>query len=451
MSTSLYSNIPYKIANIQLANQGREAISWLEREMPGLMAIRNKYKNKYPLKGMRISGSLHITTHTAVFIETLKILGADVRWCASNIYSTQDDAAAAMVERGIPIYAWKGQSLNDYWWSIFQVLHFDNHLGPTHVIDDKGDIAIMLHQGLQGEKDHHVLDKVTDTLSYNQLNLFLKRILAEDQNLWKNITKSIQAITEDTQTGSNRLHQIYQANILQVPFIDINTSLIKTQIDNFYSCKETIAEAIKKATRTMLIGKDVVVCGFGDIGRGCAESLKMNGARVSITETDPIRALTAAMEGYKVVQLEDVCNKADIFITATGQKHIIRFEHMQKMKDQSIICNMGHYELEIEYDRLRTDPDIKKINISPQLKRFYFPDGHSILLVAEAKLVNLACDTTQLAFIKSCSYSTQTLIQIQLNIQKPKIGIHSVPISIDQEVSKMHLEKLGSKLTTNNK
>ncbi len=451
MPTSLFSNIPYRVADIHSAKIGREEINWVEREMPGLMAIRQKYENKYPLKGMRISGSSHITTHTAVFIETLKLLGAEVRWSASNIYSTQDQAAAAIAAHNTPIFAGRGESLSDYWWSIFQTLHFSNHQGPTHIIDDKGDLSIMIHQGLMGENNYKVLDQESNVFSINELNLFLKRVLAEDQNCWKNLTKDLKVITEDTKTGINRMLQLLNENRLLYPIIDINSSIIKSKIDNFYSCKGTIAESIKKATRTMLIGKDVVICGFGDIGRGCAEALRNSGARVSITETDPIRAMGAAMEGYQVVKLNDVCETADIFITATGRKHILKFEHMQRMKDQAIICNMGHYELEIEYDVLNTHPEIKKIPISPQLKRYFFPDGNSILLIAEGKLVNLACDTTQMAFLKSCSYSTQTLIQIELNKIQPEIGIHKVPKDIDTEVSILHLPKIGAKLTFTNK
>lgn len=452
MSTSLFANMPYRVADINLAKKGREEISWVEKEMPGLLAIRTKYKNKKPLQGMRISGSLHITTQTAVFIETLHELGAEVRWCASTIYSTQDHAAAAVAAKGIPIFAWREESLTDYWWAIFQTLHFDNKKGPTHCIDDKGDMAVFIHQGLLGETNNQMLDQNTSSYSQNTMNLFLKRVLAEDQNCWKTLTKDLKLVSEESKSGINRLLAFKKQNALRFPIININSSVVKTQIDNYYSCKETIADSIKMATRTMLIGKSVVICGFGDIGRGCATALKNSGARVSITETDPIRALQAAMMGYEVVLLEDVCKSADLFITATGQKQIISLEHMQQMKDQAIVCNMGHYELEIDIDGLNQTSDIKKVAVGTQLTRYFFPDGHSILLVAEAKLINLSCDTSQLAFIKSCSYTLHILKLIKLQQQADlTIDIHHISREIDQEVSQLHLNSIGAQLTNKHK
>lgn len=447
MSTSLYSNLPYKVADISLAKKGREEIHWLEREMPGIMAIRKEYEDKKPLSGFRISGTLHITTHTAVFIETLKLLGADVRWCASNDYSTQDCIAAAIAEIGIPIFAWKGENNTDYWWSLFQTLHFDNNNGPTHIIDDKGDLALFIHKGLYGETDPTILDLKTDIPNKKEFNLFLKLILAEDQNYWKHLCKDIKCITEVSQTGTSEIYGLEKIKQLLYPTFNLNSSILKRKIDNFYSSKETVSEAIKSVARTMIVGKSVVICGFGEVGQGCAESLKLNGARVSITETDPLRAIQAAMQGYQVVRFEDVCKTADIFITATGKRNIINLEHMSQMKDQAIICSMGHNELEIELNRLNDNKDIKRIPISDDLIRYFFPEGNSILLVAEAKLVNLSFDTPQLAYIKSCSYSLLTLLHIDLP-EKLNPGIHSIPLGLDHRVAELHLEKIGANITT---
>ena len=447
MLTSLFADIPHKVADINLEKIGRDEIGWVEKEMPGLLKLREKYKNTRPLQGMRISGSLHITTHTAVFIETLYDLGAEVRWSASNIYSTEDSAAAAIAAKGIPIFAWKGESLTDYWWTIFQTLHFENSQGPTHIIDDKRDVALMIHKGLEGEINSKILDEEKDSLGETELNLFLKSVLANDQNFWTKHCKCLKTITEDSRTGTYRMVDLEKNNKLKFPIIDISSSTIKTKIDNYYSSKESLVETIKRAARTIIIGKSIVICGFGDIGRGCADAMRANGANVYITETDPIRALKAAMMGYKVVTLNEICKYADIFITATGQKHIIRFHHMEQMKDQAIICNMGHFELEIEYDRLIKDPEIKKIAISPQLNRYFLPNGHSILLIAESKLINLTYDTTQLAFIKSCSYTVQTLVQMSLLDKDLPVKIHRIDKSIDKKVAEMHLDKIKVNLT----
>lgn len=447
MSTSLYLNIPYKVKDINLYKEGKEEINWIKREMPGLTSILTEYKEKQPLKGMRISGSSDITIYTAVFIELLKELGAEIRWCSSNIYSTQNHAAAYIAHLGIPIFAWKDEDLSDYWWTIFETLHFGNNLGPTHIIDEKGDISLMLHRGILGEIDNSILDKDQNTECESELNLFLKRVLAEDQKCWHGLIDALKAITIDTRTARNQLMQFAEHTNNTYTIIDLNSSIIKTRIDNHYSCKETIAEAIKRTTRTMLIGKSVLICGFGEIGRGCAESLKLNGADVSISETDPVRALIAAMQGYKVVSLDEVCDKIDIFITATGHKEIINLEHMKRMKDQAIICNMGHYELEIDYKALNNCKEIKKIAVNSQLNRYFFPDGHSILLAAESKLVNLTYDTPQLAYIKSCSYSVLTIMQILLNQDNYEPGIHNVPHSVDVKVSELHLEKIGAQIT----
>lgn len=447
MSTSLYTNLPHKVADISLAKKGREEIYWLEREMPGIMAIRKNYEALKPLKGYRISGTLHITAHTAVFIETLKHLGADVRWCASNDYSTQDSIAAAIAEAGIPIFAWKGESNADYWWSIFQTLQFDNNCGPTHIIDDKGDLAIFIHTGILGESNPAMLDRKTEISSKKEFNLLLKLILAEDQNYWKHLSKDIRCITEVSQTGTSEIYNLEKENQLLYPAFNLNSSILKRKIDNFYSSKETVSEAIKSVARTMIVGKSVVICGFGEVGQGCAESLRLSGARVSITETDPLRAIQAAMQGYQVVRFEDICETADIFITATGKKDIICLEHMSQMKDQAIICSMGHNEQEIELNKLNTNKDIKRIPVSDDLIRYFFPKGNSILLVAESKLVNLSFDTPQLAYIKSCSYALLTLLHINMP-QKLEPGIHPIPLGLDHKVAELHLEKIGANITT---
>lgn len=448
MSTSLYLNLPYRIKDINLCKSGKEEIEWIQHEMSGLMALREKYKTQSPLKGMRISGSVDINIYTAVFIETLQLLGAEIRWCSSNIYSTQDHAASYLAELGIPIFAWKNESQTDYWWAIFETLHFGPNIGPTHIIDEKGDVSLMISKGLEGEGNSSILDIPQETESEKELNLFLKRVLAEDQSCWQRLTKDIKAVTIDTQTANDQLKLLFEEK--NYPIINLNSSIIKTKIDNYYSCKETIADAIKKTTRTILIGKSVLICGFGEIGRGCAKSLRINGASVMVAERDPLRAMQAAMQGYRVVVLEEVVHFVDIFITATGKKHVIKFEHMKQMKDQAIICNMGHYEQEIEYDKLHSDKEVKKIPISAQLNRYYFPSGNSILLVAESKLLNLTYETTQLAFIKSCAYSVQLLMQIELNKVNYDNKTHNVPSHIDAEVAKMHLDKIGAKLTTEN-
>ena len=448
MTISLFSDLPYRVADISLANKGREEISWLEKEMPGLMALRKKYIDKKPLKGMRISGSLHITTHTAVFIETLNMLGAEVQWCCSNIYSTQDNIAAAIADKGISIFAWKGENIEDYWWSIFKCFQFNDKKGPTHIIDETGDLALMLQTGYMAEKTPEILDEYHELESKYKMNFFLKRVLAENQIYWQHISSELQAISEITKTGSNELHEYARRFKLLAPVYEISSSRVKSKIDDFYSSKETIAEAIKAVTRTILIGKSVVICGFGEVGQGCAEALKMNGARVSITETNPLLALQAAMQGYRVVELDSICNQADIFITATGQKNIISLDHMKLMKDQAIICSMGHNKLEIELSKLKEDSEIKEIPVSSDLTRYYFSNGNSILIVAEAKLVNLAYDTSQLAFIKSCTYSLLTLLQLELKNKRDSIGFHTINSRLDQEVARLHLNKLEAQITS---
>lgn len=447
MSTSLYLNLPYRVKDINLAKSAKDEINWIKKEMSGLSEIINKYKNSKPLEGMRICGTNDITIYSAVLIETLHTLGANVRWCASNIYSTQDHAAAYLASIGIPIFGWRNEEISEYWWTIFETLHFENNLGPTHIIDDKGDISLMLHRGVKGEKNSSILDLPQDTNIEKELNLFLKRVLAEDQKCWQTLIKNLNSISIDTKTANDQLQMAINDSDKNYTIVDLNTSIMKSKIDNYYSCKETIAEAIKRSTRTMIIGKSVLICGFGEIGRGCAESMKLNGAIVSIAETDPIRALEAAMQGYKVVELDKVCDSTDIFITATGKKHIIKLDHMHKMKDHAIICNMGHYELEIDYQQLNNTKEIKKIPVNNQLDRYFFPDGHSILLIADAKLANLTFDTTQLAFIKSCSYSVLILMQILLNQNKIQKGINNIPQYIDKEVANMHLNKIDAFIT----
>lgn len=448
MSTSLYLNLPYRVKDIKLYNKGLKDIEWVKREMPGINQLYQDNLHSKPLKGMRICVSLDITIHSALCIEILYKLGAEVRCCASNIYSTQDHAAAYIAHLGIPIFAWSEMNLTDYWWAMFESCHF-NSKGPTHIIDGKGDLNLMIHKGIKSENNSTLLDEQEHIASKIELNLFLKRIMAEDQKCWNQLAQDLKGITIDTQTARKQVKKQIKYYQEKYTIIDLNTSIIKRKIDNYYSCKETIAESIKRSTRTMLIGKSVLICGFGDIGRGCAESLKLSGASISIAETDPMRALEAALEGYKVVQMDNICENIDLFITATGtgENYVIELQHMQRMKDHAIIYNMGHSELEIDYESLHNNQEIKKIVVDEQLDRYYFPNGHSILIMAESKLANLSYETPQLSFFKSASFSILIQMQILLNEKSLHKGVHSIPYEIDKAIAKMHLNKIDAHLT----
>ena len=444
---SYTSSLPYKVKDISLADFGRKEIEIAEKEMPGLLAIRKKYSGEKPLKGARITGSLHMTIQTAVLIETLKELGADVRWASCNIFSTQDHAAAAIAAAGIPVFAWKGETLEDYWWCTAQALSFPGGKGPNLIVDDGGDASLLVHLGYKAEKDPSVLKRKAANREEKVILDTLQGLQQTEPGKWERAVSELKGISEETTTGVNRLYQMLENNELLVPAINVNDSVTKSKFDNLYGCRESLADGIKRATDVMIAGKVVVVCGYGDVGKGCAKSMRSYGARVIVTEIDPICALQAAMEGFEVKTVEDTLDEGNIFVTATGNRDVITAEHMQKMKDQSIVCNIGHFDNEIQVDRLNDLKGIKKINIKPQVDKYIFPDGHSIFLLAEGRLVNLGCATGHPSFVMSNSFSNQTLAQIELWKNKYKIGVYRLPKDLDEEVARLHLDQLGVKLT----
>ena len=437
----------YKVKDINLADFGRKEIEIAEKEMPGLLAIRNKYSKEKPLKEARITGSLHMTIQTAVLIETLAELGADVRWASCNIFSTQDHAAAAIAARGIPVFAWKGESLEEYWWCTAQALSFPEGKGPNLIVDDGGDASLMVHLGFKGDKDPRVLERKAGSREEEIILSTLRAIRKNDPGKWQRMVGDLKGISEETTTGVHRLYQMMEAGELLVPAINVNDSVTKSKFDNLYGCRESLADGIKRATDVMIAGKVVVVCGYGDVGKGCAKSMKAYGARVIITEIDPICALQAAMEGFEVKTVDDALAEGNIFVTATGNRDIITLEHMLKMKDQAIVCNIGHFDNEIQVDNLNAFRGIKKINIKPQVDKYLFPDGHAIFILAEGRLVNLGCATGHPSFVMSNSFSNQTLAQIDLWKKNYKIGVYRLPKYLDEEVARLHLEQLGVKLT----
>jgi adenosylhomocysteinase len=437
----------YRVKDISLADFGRKEIEIAEKEMPGLLAIRKKYSAEKPLKGARITGSLHMTIQTAVLIETLAELGADVRWASCNIFSTQDHAAAAIAASGIPVFAWKGETLEEYWWCTAQALTFPEGKGPNLIVDDGGDASLLVHLGYKAEKDPSVLDKQASSREEAIILDTLKSLLVEEPGKWHRAVSGLKGISEETTTGVHRLYQMMEAGDLLVPAINVNDSVTKSKFDNLYGCRESLADGIKRATDVMIAGKVVVVCGYGDVGKGCARSMKSYGARVIVTEIDPICALQAAMEGFEVKTVEDTLDEGNIFVTATGNKDIITLEHMKKMKDQAIVCNIGHFDNEIQMDQLNSMKDVKLINIKPQVDKYQFPDGHSIFILAEGRLVNLGCATGHPSFVMSNSFSNQTLAQIDLWTKKYEIGVYRLPKYLDEEVARLHLEQLGVKLT----
>ena len=446
-STDLFSNLPYKVADMSQAAFGRKEIELAEKEMPGLMSLRTKYGKDKPLKGARIMGSLHMTIQTAVLIETLVELGAEVRWCSCNIYSTQDHAAAAIAETGIPVFAWKGETLEEYWWCTLQALTFENGQEPTLIVDDGGDATMMIHVGVDAEKDASVLDKQVEGEDEQELYAILKKVLLVKNGHWTKVAKDVKGVSEETTTGVHRLYQMMEEGKLLFPAFNVNDSVTKSKFDNLYGCRESLADGIKRATDIMLAGKVVVVCGYGDVGKGSAKSMRAYGARVMVTEIDPICALQAAMEGFEVCTVEDALTEGNVFVTTTGNKDIIRIEHMEKMKDGAIVCNIGHFDNEIQVDKLKKYPGIQKVNIKPQVDKFIFPDGHSILLLADGRLVNLGCATGHPSFVMSNSFTNQTLAQIELNTKKYDIDVYRLPKHLDEEVARLHLEQLGVKLT----
>jgi adenosylhomocysteinase len=437
----------YQVKDISLADFGRKEIEIAEKEMPGLLAIRKKYSKEKPLKGARITGSLHMTIQTAVLIETLAELGADVRWASCNIFSTQDHAAAAIAARGIPVFAWKGETLEEYWWCTAQALTFPGGKGPHLLVDDGGDASLMVHLGYKAEKNPSVLNKKPENREESIILATLKDLLVKEPGKWTRAVKDLKGISEETTTGVHRLYQMMEAGELLVPAINVNDSVTKSKFDNLYGCRESLADGIKRATDVMLAGKVVVVCGYGDVGKGCAKSMKSYGARVIVTEIDPICALQALMEGFEVKTIEDSLDEGNIYVTATGNKDIVTVEHMKKMKDQSIVCNIGHFDNEIQVDKLNALEDVKLINIKPQVDKYQFSDGHSIFMLAEGRLVNLGCATGHPSFVMSNSFSNQTLAQIELWTKKYEVGVYRLPKDLDEEVARLHLGQLGAKLT----
>ncbi len=439
--------IKFKVKDISLADWGRKEINLAEKEMPGLMALREKYGKEKPLRGAKITGSLHMTIQTAVLIETLVELGAEVRWASCNIYSTQDHAAAAIAERGIPVFAWKGETLEEYWWCTEQALTFPDGSGPDLIVDDGGDATLMIHKGVEAENDPSVLDVETETEDEKELYKRLKLTLKENPTKWQTIAKNVKGVSEETTTGVHRLYQMKEAGKLLFPAINVNDSVTKSKFDNLYGCRESLADGIKRGTDIMVAGKNVVICGYGDVGKGSAQSMKGFGANVIVTEIDPICALQAAMEGFQVKTVEDVLDIGDIFVTTTGNKDVIRIEHMEKMKDGAIVCNIGHFDNEIQVDQLKNYPGIKRINIKPQVDQYVFPDGHSIILLSDGRLVNLGNATGHPSFVMSNSFTNQTLAQIELWQNKYEVDVYRLPKRLDEEVARLHLEKLGVKLT----
>ena len=437
----------YAVKDISLASFGRKEIEIAEKEMPGLLAIRKKYSSEKPLKGARITGSLHMTIQTAVLIETLVELGADVRWASCNIFSTQDHAAAAIAESGIPVFAWKGESLEEYWWCTARALSFPEGKGPNLIVDDGGDASLLVHLGYKAENDPAFLDKEPSSREEGIIFATLKSLLSNEPGKWHKAVSELKGISEETTTGVHRLYQMMENNELLVPAINVNDSVTKSKFDNLYGCRESLADGLKRALDVMIAGKVVVVCGYGDVGKGCAKSMRAYGARVIITEIDPICALQASMEGFEVKTVEEVLDEGNIYVTATGNRDIISLDNMLKMKDQAIVCNIGHFDNEIQVDSLNGMKGIKRINIKPQVDKYVFPDGHAIFLLAEGRLVNLGCATGHPSFVMSNSFSNQTLAQIELWNKKYKIGVYRLPKYLDEEVARLHLDQLGVKLT----
>ncbi|HXS77885.1 MAG TPA: adenosylhomocysteinase [Terracidiphilus sp.] len=449
MASSTLEFAEYKVADLSLADWGRKEISIAEHEMPGLMAIRNKYAAEKPLKGVRITGSLHMTIQTAVLIETLVSLGAEVRWASCNIFSTQDHAAAAIAASGVPVFAWKGESLEDYWECTYKALSHKGGKGPELVVDDGGDVTLLIHKGYELEEGDKWVDSPSSNHEEQVIKDLLKRVHAEDKQHWHKVVKEWRGVSEETTTGVHRLYQMMEKGKLLVPAINVNDSVTKSKFDNLYGCRESLADGIKRATDVMVAGKVAVVCGYGDVGKGCAHSLRGMGARVIVTEVDPINALQAAMEGFEVTTIEDTLGRGDIYVTCTGNVDIVTLEHMKQMKDQAIVCNIGHFDNEIQVDRLNAEKGVEKLNIKPQVDKYHFPDGHEIFMLAEGRLVNLGCATGHPSFVMSNSFANQTLAQLDLwkNKDTYKVNVYTLPKKLDEEVARLHLEKIGVKLT----
>ena len=450
MNAVLKSSGDFKVADMSLADWGRKEIDIAEQEMPGLMSIRKKYAAAKPLKGVRVTGSLHMTIQTAVLIETLKDLGADVRWASCNIFSTQDHAAAAIAASGTPVFAWKGETLEEYWDCTLDALSFPGSKGPQLVVDDGGDVTLLIHKGHELENGSDWVNTPSGNHEEQVIKNLLKRVAKERPGFWAGVVKEWKGVSEETTTGVHRLYQLAEAGKLLVPAINVNDSVTKSKFDNLYGCRESLADGLKRAMDVMLAGKVAVVCGYGDVGKGSAHSLRAYGARVVVTEIDPINALQAAMEGFEVNTVESTLGRGDIYVTTTGNKDVLTLAHLQAMKDQAIVCNIGHFDNEIQVDALKALAGVKHVNIKSQVDKYTFPKGNSIFLLAEGRLVNLGCATGHPSFVMSNSFSNQTLAQIDLWANKDKYAakVYILPKKLDEEVARLHLEKIGVKLTT---
>ena len=447
--TAELTGLNYKVADMSLADWGRKEIIIAEQEMPGLMAIRNKYAVEKPLAGVRVTGSLHMTIQTAVLIETLVSLGAEVRWASCNIFSTQDHAAAAIAAAGVPVFAWKGETLEDYWECTYLALTHKGGKGPQLIVDDGGDATLLIHKGYELENGDNWVNTPSGNHEEQVIKDLLKKVYAEDKEHWHNVVKEWRGVSEETTTGVHRLYKMMEQGTLLVPAINVNDSVTKSKFDNLYGCRESLADGIKRATDVMVAGKVAVICGYGDVGKGSSHSLRGMGARVIVTEIDPINALQAAMEGFEVATVEDTLGRGDIYVTCTGNVDIITLEHMKKMKDQAIVCNIGHFDNEIQMDKLNAEKGVTKLNIKPQVDKYTFEDGHSIFILAEGRLVNLGCATGHPSFVMSNSFANQTLAQLDLwkNKDSYQPQVYVLPKKLDEEVARLHLEKIGVKLT----
>ena len=442
-----FSSLPHKVADLSLAAFGRKEIEIAEHEMPGLMALREKYGDSKPLKGARIMGSLHTTIQTAVLVETLVHLGAEVRWCSCNIYSTQDHAAAALAEAGVPVFAWKGESLAEYWWCTLQAMTFEDGKWPNLIVDDGGDATLMIHLGVEAEKNPAVLDTPSGSGDEAELKALLKNTIAEHHGMWQEMAKGMRGVSEETTTGVHRLYRMMEKGELLFPAFNVNDSVTKSKFDNLYGCRESLADGIKRATDVMIAGKVCVVAGYGEVGKGCAQSMRSYGARVIVTEIDPICALQAAMEGYEVLTMDEAAPIGNIFVTTTGNIDVITTDHMASMPDQAIVCNIGHFDSEIQVEKLKHYPGIRVTNIKPQVDSYQFPDGHRITLLADGRLVNLGCATGHPSFVMSNSFTNQTLAQIELWQKDYAVGVYRLPKHLDEEVARLHLARIGVHLT----
>lgn len=449
MTKPLDLSLPYKVADMSLADFGRKEMQLSEREMPGLMECIKKYAPTKPLRGLKVTGSLHMTIQTAMLIKTLHALGADIRWASCNIFSTQDHAAAAVVDMGLAaVFAWKGESLEDYWWCTEMALTWPDGSGPDLIVDDGGDATLLIHKGVEAENDPAILSQKSDNKEFQCVLDRLALRFSEEPRHWQKVAAAVKGVSEETTTGVHRLYQLEKEGKLLFPAINVNDSVTKSKFDNLYGCRESLADGIKRATDIMVAGKVVVVCGYGDVGKGCAQSMRGFGARVLVTEIDPICALQAAMEGYEVVTVEDALAEGDIFVTCTGNYHVITGEHMEGMKDEAIVCNIGHFDNEIDMAYLERTPGVTRVNIKPQVDKWTLKSGRSILILAEGRLVNLGCATGHASFVMSNSFTNQTLAQIKLATETLENRVYTLPKELDEEVARLHLGRLGAKLTT---